>query len=407
MKICKELFLIRTALFFLISILFAQTPVKLWTRNSEEPESNRFFQKNYPPISQLPVTSEGKDIEGDFSSIRDEDTLILDDGTVFSHRNYHYSAQKFSPGVLCTLKSAILRTSLTSIPCSLFIWNDSSGVPQSSLNLVSPIYFVSSGSGVWQRIDLPAPLVIDKDFWIGIYDLSQSSMICDYTQNCHNRFALSNYKIDWWVLDYHRFGEFLIRPIGTLIGPRHDVSCIDLFSKRGFFLPNPSFDTVGVVVKNFGNVTEKDIPVYLRVIDSLGMLVFFDVQYIDSLNHNEIDTVFIPWNYNEDNDYIIEGYPWISNDCVRDNDKLKIKSYIRTYPCELYYDYFEYTLSTTTLDTVANKFFPPYYPCKIDSIRCCFGCWQIGTTYTYGIAIVILDDNGIGGFPGTELAKDS
>ncbi|MCK4233125.1 hypothetical protein KAX75_01750, partial [candidate division WOR-3 bacterium] len=407
MKICKEVFLIRTSLFFLISISFAQTPAKLWTRNSEDPESNRFFLKNYPPISQLPITSEVKDIEGDFSSIRDEDTLILDDGTAFDCLGSHYNAQKFTPGVLCTLKSIIWKTTMEYTECSLFVWPDSSGVPQSSSNLIPPIYFFSPFPDDWQRIDFPIPIVNDEDFWIGIYSPLGTTFFYDYTPNYHSRFAYSNDKIVWSVYNYHRYGEFLVRTIGTFTGPRHDVSCIDLFSKRGFFLPNPAFDTVGVVVKNFGNVTEKDIPVYLRVIDSLNLLVFFDVQYIDSLNHNEIDTVFIPWNYNEDNDYIIEGYPWLSNDCIRDNDRLEIESYIRTFPCELYYDDVEFSMAGIREDSIANKFFPPYYPCKIESIKFTFDAWQTGTTYTYGIAAVILDDAGAGGFPGTEIVKDS
>ena len=406
MKICRELFLIGTALLFLISILFAQAPVKLWTRNSEEPESNKFLLKNYPSISQPAITSEGKDIEGDFSSIRDEDTLVLDDGTAFDlFWIGKYRAQRFTPGILCTLQALTFRTVMEYTECSLYVWPDSSGIPQSSTNLVLPVYFSSSFPDEWQRIDISTPVIINEDFWIGIK--GYSSFFYDNTANCHKRIAHSYDKIEWFIPDYHEYGELLIRPIVKLTGPRHDVSCTDIFSKKGFFLPNPAFDTVGIVVKNFGNVTEDNVPVYLRVKDTLGLVVFFDAQYIDSLKHNEMDTVFIPWSYNKNDDYIIEGYPWISNDCVRDNDKLKTKSYIRTYPCELYYDYFEYTLATTTIDTVANKFFPPYYPCRIDSIRCCFECWQIGTTYTYGIAIVILDDNGIGGFPGTELAKDS
>ncbi|GAH62681.1 unnamed protein product, partial [marine sediment metagenome] len=245
MKICRELFLIGTALLFLISILFAQAPVKLWTRIREEPESNKFFLKNYPSISQPPITSEGKDIEGDFSSIRDEDTLILDDGNEFLFPGDVYSTQRFTPGVLCTLKSVVLKPAMTGMPCTLFVWPDSSGIPQSSVNLVSPIYFMSSGP-TWQRINLPLPIVTDEDFWVGLYHTTK--LYSDNTPNCHNRVADSPNKIDWWVYNYHKYGELLIRPIVTLTGPRHDVSCIILFSKKGFFLPNPAFDTVGVVV---------------------------------------------------------------------------------------------------------------------------------------------------------------
>ncbi|MCK4576516.1 hypothetical protein KAU34_08930, partial [candidate division WOR-3 bacterium] len=244
-------------------------------------------------VSQWSQVSETSPSGSSSSPFQDEDTLVLDDGNAVDYSGDKYVAQRFSPGVLCSLKSFIWRTSMEYTECSLFVWSDSSGIPQSSNNLVPPFYFYNAFPAEWERMYLSLPLVIDKDFWIGICNLgAASSFFYDWTPNCHKRVAESPDKIDWRVYDYHMFGEFLIRPIVKLTGPRHDVSCIDLFSKRGFFLPNPSFDTVGVVVKNFGNVTEKDIPVYLRVIDSLGMLVFFDVQYMDSLKHNEIDTVF-------------------------------------------------------------------------------------------------------------------
>jgi hypothetical protein len=335
------------------------------------------------------------------------DTLILDDGTAFSYAYSYYCAQKFSPGVLCTLRSVILKNISSSIACTLFVWDDSSGIPQSSSQLIAPIPYISSWYEVWKRIDIPTPVAIDEDFWVGIYESSQITLVCDYTANCHNRVAQSDDKNNWWVLDYHSYGEFLIRPIVELTGARHDVSCIDIFSKKGFFLPNPSNDTVGVVVKNFGNVMEVDVPVYLRVTDSLGQLAFFDVQYIDSIKHNEIDTLFFQWNYNENGDYIIEGYPWLSNDCTRENDRLKIESYIRTYPAELYYDDMETAWSGYWPFDMANKFFPPYYPCKIESVKFAFDAWPTGTTYTFGIGAIIIDDDGASGFPGTVIAKDS
>ncbi len=339
-------------------------------------------------------------------TFRQEDTLILDDGSEVFSNNAYFSAQKFSSGVLCTLKSVILKTSELGVDCSLFVWNDSSGIPQSSINLISPIFFVSSGESIWNRIDLPAPIVIDKDFWIGIFTSMNMGVAHDNTPNCHNRVATSGDKNDWWVCDYHLFGEFLIRPIVTLTGPRHDVSCTNIFSKKGFFLQNPSNDTVGVVVKNFGNVPEMDVPVYLRVTDSLGLLAFFDVQYIDSLKHNEIDTLFFQWNYNKNGDYIIEGYPWLSNDCVRDNDKQEKESYIRTYPGELYYDDIETTASSWHKWDIANMFYPPYYPCKIESVKFTFDAWPWGEPYTFGIGAIIHDDDSIG-IPGTVIARDS
>jgi hypothetical protein len=332
------------------------------------------------------------------------DTLFIDDGIDSVHSGGPYIAQKFTPGVPCTLKSVILKLTMSGMQCSLFVWNDSSGYPQSSINLIPPIHFLSSYLD-WQKIDLLSPIVISENFWVGIYITTQ--IFSDNTANCQSRMAWSIDKLDWWVWYYREDGEFLIRAIGSLAGDRHDVSCNRIFSKKGIFLQNPANDTMCIVVKNFGNVTEKAVPVYLRVLDSFGMLVFFDYRYIDSLQQGGVDTVFIPWNYNQDGSYIIEGYPWISNDIVPDNDRQRIRSYIKTYPCELYYDYYEYTFATTTLDIVASKFFPPYYPCRIESVKCCFDCWQPDTQYTYGISLTILDDDEPGGYPGTTLAKDS
>ena len=339
-----------------------------------------------------------------FNFNQDEDTLVLDEGIEGHYYSSKYLAQKFSPGISCTLISVIVKILDTGLPCSLFVWADSSGIPQSSLNLIPPIYFTSSAPG-WQRIDLTSPIFLNEDFWIGFY--SNYPIYSDNNPNCHNRIAESNDKTYWYIWDYQRYGELLIRPIVTLNGPRHDVSCINLYSKRGYFLPNPAFDTVGIIIKNFGSITEINVPVYIRVKDSLGMLVFFDEKYIDSLRHNEIDTIIFPWSYNHDCDCIIEGYPWLSDDCVRDNDRFELESYIRTYPCELYYDNIYTTWSGWHLDSIANKYIPPYYPCKIDSIKFAFDAWPTGTTYTFGVAAVIRDDDGPSGYPGTEIAKDS
>jgi hypothetical protein len=335
------------------------------------------------------------------------DTLILDDGTEFFSNDFNFSAQKFSPAVLCTLEAVILKTSELGVGCSLFVWNDSSGSPQSSSDLISPIYFVSAGQGVWKRIDLPVPIEINDDFWIGIYTSMTMGVEYDNSPNCHSRFAESDDKIFWWVYGYHEYGEFLIRPIVTLTGSRHDVSCINISSSGGFFLPNPSSDSIDIVVKNFGNVTEIDVPIYLRITDSLGQLVLFDSQNIDSIKHNEIITTAFQWNYNQNGDYIIEGYPWLSNDCVRDNDELELKSYIRTYPGELYYDDIESTISGYFQYEFANKFFPPYYPCKIESVKFAFDAWSSGSTYTFGIGAAIMEDDSPGGSPGTIIEEDS
>jgi hypothetical protein len=333
------------------------------------------------------------------------DTIIIDDGNEgICYYGSKYVAQKFSPGVSCTLNAVILKIPDPGLPCSLFVWPDSSGIPRSSSDLITPIDFVSSAPG-WQRIDISTPIVLSEDFWIGVY-FSEYVIYSDNTPNCHNRIADSYDKIDWWLEDYHRYGELLLRPIVSLLGSRHDLSCTEISSRRGYFLPNPAFDTVDVIVKNFGSVTEIDIPVYLRVTDTLGMLVFFDVKYIDTLMHNENDTISFPWTFDQDCDCFIEGYAWISNDCIRDNDKSVIESYIRTYPAELYYDNIYATWRGWHIDSVANKYIPPYYPCKIDSIKLAFDAWPTGTTYTFGIAAIILDED-TSGYPGIEIAKDS
>jgi hypothetical protein len=342
-------------------------------------------------------------------SMRNVDTLLLDDGTAFDQLGISYCAQRFSPGVLCTLESIIWRTHMSEIECSLFVWPDSSGVPKSSSPLLPPLYYYDSTPDEWQKIDLPTPLAISTDFWIGITSLgiTYSYFYYDYTPNSHNRVARSVDKVNWNVYSFHIWGELLVRPVVELTGPRHDVSCVNLFSRKALILPNPPLDTMGVVIRNFGNVTETNLPIYLRVIDSTGVVVFFDFAEVDSLQSDEIDTVFIAWNYLTDGDFIIEGYPWIFNDCVPENDRLEIESYIRTYPCELYYDNAQTSMGAFVIDSLANKYIPPYYPCKIESARFYFDAWPSGTTYTFGVVAAILDDDGVGGLPGTEIAKDS
>jgi hypothetical protein len=114
----------------------------------------------------------------------------------------------------------------------------------------------------------------------------------------------------------------------------------------------------------------------------------------------------IPWSHNENTDFIIEGYPWITVDCAIDNNRLELESYIRTYPGELYYDDLGNSFVGLYEDSIVNKFYPPYYPCKIESVKFAFDAWWYDSAYTFGIAAVILDED-TSGYPGMEIAKDS
>jgi len=338
---------------------------------------------------------------------RQEDTLFIDDqgisGYYFMPQNGYY-AQKFTPGVECTLKSATVITYDIGDTCYFFVWKDSLGLPGSPL--LSWLPFIGTYPMEWQRIDFPVPLVVSEDVWAGIRAPCPPYPVVDSIGH-YERMAISLLPPIWTLKDKVD-PELKIRLIGSFTGIRQDVSIKNIYLSEGPLLPNPSNLAVSGTVINYGNSVEKNFDISIDVFDSLSQIIFCDTHHIDSLQHLQEDTISFQWYCTQNGDYIVALQTLLLNDCMKDNDTSFTEAHILSYPSEFYYDdnTFEAGLGIGIEDIFALEFTPPYYPCCIESFKIHMESFG-GPVDTFQYIAMILDDDGILGAPGTIIGQDT
>jgi hypothetical protein len=335
------------------------------------------------------------------------DTLFNDDGipSGWLSVDLNWWAQKFTPGVACTLKKVLIMsyTYLSNIKeiGNLYIWRDASGVPGELI--AGPIEFQGDTyPPVWREIELP-DIVISDDFWVGFYTPYPPYLWTDRRFDYPRRVASSMDGNNWSIEEDLPWGDFMLRVVGVLTGERHDVALWRILQSPGPLLPIEGDVMISAVVQNFGNVVEDSCPISYTVSTLSGTPVISDTLTVPLLvRQNDTITFARRWHTTFTDEYRISAENLLASDVVPENDSKRIKSFVHVYPSTLRYDdgSFELlqTLGVDSVGRLAMKFTPPYYPCKIESLK----LYLLDGQPAIGL---ILDDDGRNGEPSRILGS--
>lgn len=341
------------------------------------------------------------DLKKQFCSFRGIDTLFSDDGIVYSSlvfSSYTYWAQKFTPGVECTLKAALIKSDGGGY-ADLYIWVDSVGLPGKIL--AGPISFQSTSWPNWDSVTLPN-IATSSDFWIGINTSYPPDLCMDKKCDYPERIVGSEDGINWHLNSPG--GDFLFRTLCVFTGERHDITVIRASSNPGPLLSLQDSVKISTIIRNLGTVIEDSCPITYIVNDENQNIVFSDTIIAPPLAPYNLDTINFDecWRPTQIGDYKISTVNLLVNDMVSDNNLKKIKGYVLVYPSVFHYDdgSMEGGIGLSLMGRCAMKFTPPYYPCKVESLK----LYLVPFQKAYGL---IIDDNGQNGSPGRILALDS
>jgi hypothetical protein len=104
------------------------------------------------------------------------DTLYYDDGTIYwiyqGTSNALWWLVRFTPAQPCTVKAGLIMVYIISggAPvCTLFVWDDVGGSPNSSTGADGPVAIAASGYPNWDRADFTGGYYDTDDFWVGYW----------------------------------------------------------------------------------------------------------------------------------------------------------------------------------------------------------------------------------------------
>jgi len=178
----------------------------------------------------------------------------------------------------------------------------------------------------------------------------------------------------------------------------------------GYFLPTETRANIDFEadIKNNGTFDETSVEIELVVTDTtyLRSVVYSNSKYISLVSEDSTTVIFDPWLESIPGEYLVSVTANLTGDMVSTNNVIIIEQQICSYPTELTYD--DGTaesawVKNTTGNGFANKFTPPYIPYSITNIS--FHVWA-DTWPDPGsneMRIMILDDDGTDGSPGTTL----
>uniref|UniRef100_A0A7C3Z265 T9SS type A sorting domain-containing protein n=1 Tax=candidate division WOR-3 bacterium TaxID=2052148 RepID=A0A7C3Z265_UNCW3 len=332
-------------------------------------------------------------------SLRDYDTLFNDDGIPwwrFLTVPEKWWAQKFSPGVPCTLKKVLIMThSFERTEGNLYLWRDSAGLPGEVI--FGPIRFESDSIINWQEVDIP-DTVIFGNFWVGLSPPYQLELVTDRRYNYRGCVAFSENGITWHRAEWLPWGDFMIRVLCLLTGERHEIGVWQVLAPT--LLPFEQNVPISAVVQNLGNTSEDSLPISYFVYDEENNLVASDTELF-TLRVREIDTIRFSrfWRTRNRGRNLITVKNLLP-DCLPENDSSRRKVFVHRYPTTLQYDDGTlegcFGLGVDSFGRFAMKFTPPYYPCLIESLK----LYLLEDQRAIGL---IFDDDGPDGGPGTIL----
>jgi len=155
--------------------------------------------------------------------------------------------------------------------------------------------------------------------------------------------------------------------------------------------------------------TETNVPVRLQVFNAVtNALLFTDTQTVASIGTTAVNVVFNPYSYTTAGRYNVTITTLLATDQIPTNDTYTFEQQaIANYPATISYDdgtcENAYVLTNTIDGGFVSWFYPPYLPFQVTAVKYFLydNTWPVpgGTEFR----VVIYDDDGTGGGPGTEL----
>ncbi|MEO0099878.1 MAG: T9SS type A sorting domain-containing protein [candidate division WOR-3 bacterium] len=417
--------LIKTlAILGMVSLLFATGKISLNQPTSSAP--NLEMKKVVVPM-ELKVVNPGEPIKG-----WPIDTLKNDDGDPewYLSPPSLFFASRLSPVAPCTLLSLMFakqrnwQTRDTNFPivagCSLVICKDTmiSGQHTPGRRLIVGYGKDSLPHGWYAAWFIYNIFPYDtfrfsaEDFWVGYryvrLTTNQSDTLFpladdpgDATRNAYG--PTSNgpwyfYALDWLNRAIVKYEEVDV----------HDIEVLSVGNSQGFFLPNPGNAQLSGIITNSGTVSEPTVTVACTVYTEAGVAVANWSQSVGPIGVNEtLPVYFSPnWTPNTDGVYRIVVRSLLAGDDRPQNDRAMREAQVCSSPAELRYDDNEADNAWAWYfpnNGWANKFTPPYYPCKLTALK--YYLWSSDWPNPGGNRIIakVFDDDGPDGSPGTEI----
>lgn len=189
----------------------------------------------------------------------------------------------------------------------------------------------------------------------------------------------------------------------------HDVELSAVNFYGTYTLPNNSDMVYDCDIKSTVNVTEHNVPVQLQITNAVtSAVVFTDIQTVATVDTHAVNVVFNPYSYPNEGRYNVTITTQLPTDEVATNNSYVFEQQvIANYPATITYDdgtcENAYTLNNSIGSGFVSLFTPPYIPYKISDVRYYLyaNTWPVPGGNEF--RVVVYDDNGTGGVPGTEL----
>jgi len=251
-----------------------------------------------------------------------------------------------------------------------------------------------------------------EDFWVGYRYVRLSTNLSDtlypladnWGDPSRNAYGLTS-NGPWNLYPLNWYNRAIVKYEAVDV---HDIEVLSVGNSQGFFLPNPGNAQLSGIIKNSGTVSEPTVTVACTVYTEAGAPVANWSQAVGPIGVNEtLEVFFSPnWTPNTDGVYRIVVRSLLANDDRPLNDRKDREAQVCSSPAELRYDDNEADNAWAWYapgNGWANKFTPPYYPCKLTAVK--FYLWSSGWPNPGGNQMIarILDDDGPEGSPGTVL----
>lgn len=189
----------------------------------------------------------------------------------------------------------------------------------------------------------------------------------------------------------------------------HDVGLTAVNFYGTYTLPTNSDMVYDCDIKSMINITEHNVPVRLQITNAVTNAVMFtDIQTVASVDTHAVNVVFNPYSYPTEGRYNATITTQLATDQIASNNSYVFEQQaIANYPATITYDDGScegaYVLQNSIGSGFVSLFTPPYVPFKITDVRYYLYPSSWPPVGGNEFRIVVYDDNGPGGVPGTEL----